>query len=369
MRHDRLSELPLKVLYVIAAGAVLLGIWGRFKGLGMWPLHADEYYIARSVGNILRTGLPEYSCGGFYIRGLAFQYVVALLQWAGMSAELSARSVAAVCSMLALPAVYILGLRVGGRNVALLAVSALALSVWEVDMARFGRMYAPFQAVFVWYLVFFLRFAVDRDARARWPMLVLSLLGVFTWEGGLLLMAVNVLPPFLWTPTAKFVGAEIRYLLIAAGLLAVTFLATRTVDFRVAGTDPFPADFVVEGTRPGGDDLGVLGYVALARGWIVAFAVIGVLAVSSLRWIWSLRRRLPVAFGLMLAVVCALAHQFSAVVFIMTILLLAGMLHWRELCSRESVPFTALIVVSAITWTIGALGNPEWLASLENPVG
>jgi hypothetical protein len=369
MRHDRLRELPSRGLYLIAGLAVLLGLWGRFKGLGLWPLHADEYYIARSVGNILRTGLPEYSCGGFYVRGLAVQYVVALLQWAGMTAELSARSVAAVCSVLALPAVYILGVRVGGRNVALLAVSVMAISVWEVDIARFGRMYAPFQAVFVWYLVFFLQFAVDRDARALRPMLLLSLLGVFTWEGGLLLMAVNLLPPFLWKPTGKFVAAEIRYLLIAAGLLIVAFLATRGVDFRVAGTNPFPAGYVVESARPGGRGFNVLGHVTLAPSWIVAFAVVGVFAVASLRWIWSLRRRWPVALGLLVAVVCALAHQFSAVAFVITILLLAGMLHWRELCSRESVPFIALIVASAIAWAIGALGNPEWLASLSTPWG
>ena len=81
---------PPMLLYVITVAAVLLGLWGRFKGLGTWPLNSDEYYIARSVEDILRTGLPGYDCGGYYVRGLAFQYPVALLQWAGVSAELSA---------------------------------------------------------------------------------------------------------------------------------------------------------------------------------------------------------------------------------------------------------------------------------------
>jgi hypothetical protein len=51
------------------------------------------------------------------------------------------------------------------------------------------------------------------------------------------------------------------------------------------------------------------------------------------------------------------------------ILLLAGMLNWRELCTRVSAPFGALIVASAVAWTILALSNPEWLASLEAPWG
>ena len=168
---------------------------------------------------------------------------------AGMSAELSARLVAAVCSLIALPAVYLLGTRVRSRTVGLLAVTVMALSVWEVDIARFGRMYAPFQAVFVWYLVFFLRLVVDRDAWARKPMLLLSVLGVFTWEGGILLMAVNLLPPFLWKPTGRFNATEFRYLLLTVGLLVVTFLATRMVDFRTFGTDPFPTDYM------GADDM------------------------------------------------------------------------------------------------------------------
>ena len=72
---------PPTLLYLITAAAVLLGVWGRFKGLGTWPLNSDEYYIARSVEDILRTGLPGYDCGGYYVRGLAFQYSWHCCKW------------------------------------------------------------------------------------------------------------------------------------------------------------------------------------------------------------------------------------------------------------------------------------------------
>jgi len=145
MHRDQQYAPPPVLIYVITAVAVLLGLWGRFKGLGAWPFHTDEYYIARSVENVLRTGLPAYQCGGFYTRGLLFQYAVALLQLCGMSAHLSARLIAAGTSLIVLPAVYLLGRRLHGRTVGLIAVSVIALSTWEVDIARFGRMYAPFR--------------------------------------------------------------------------------------------------------------------------------------------------------------------------------------------------------------------------------
>jgi hypothetical protein len=365
MQRESTPHAPSPLLYVIAAAAVLLGLWGRFKGLGVWPLNADEYYIARSVQNILRTGLPEYACGGLYIRGLAFQYVVALLQFAGMTPEFSARLVASACSIVALPAVYILGRRMGGRPVALLAVSLMALSVWEVDIARFGRMYAPFQAVFVWYLVFFLRYTVDGERRACWPMVLLSVLGVFTWEGGLLVMAVNLLPPLLQNPGGRFGAREIRYLLFMGALMALAFAATRMVDFRVAGTQPFPAEYVRESLRQGSS----MGLVHAPRSrWAIAGLLLTAgLAFACLRRIWALRERWPAALGLLAAVVCVLLHQFGACAIVIIVLLLSRMVEWQQLRTQVGWPFVMLILASLAAWTIELLSNPAWLAAVDTP--
>lgn len=73
------ADRPHLLLYLIAAAAILFGLWGRFKGLGAWPLSDDEYYTARSVEDILRIGTPEYDCGGWYLRGLPYMYLVALV--------------------------------------------------------------------------------------------------------------------------------------------------------------------------------------------------------------------------------------------------------------------------------------------------
>ena len=55
-----------------------------------------------------------------------------------------------------------------------------------------------------------------------------------------------------------------------------------------------------------------------------AFLAVAALALASLRWIWSLRERWPAALGLIIVAISAIAHQFSAVAFMIGILLLAA---------------------------------------------
>jgi hypothetical protein len=143
----------------------------------------------------------------------------------------------------ALPAVYILGKRAHNRQIGLLAVIVLALSVWEVEIARFARMYAPFQALFAWYLVYFLKYTIDRHHGALWPMLALSIVGPLIWEGAALLALVNLLPPFINQSSGRLSQRDISYL---AGM-ALLFLLIAwfvTLDVRVGGPElPFPADY------------------------------------------------------------------------------------------------------------------------------
>jgi hypothetical protein len=204
------SDKPTLPLLLVAGIAVLAGTIARFKGLGHWPLAWDEYYLAQSIQNVLHSGLPQYPCGGFYARGVLVQYLAALLQLAGLSAQLAPRLIAAISSLIALAATYRIARRCAGTDIALLAVTILALSVWEVEIARFGRMYAPFQALFLWYVVFFLEYTLDRRVKALVPMLSLSVVGVLVWEGGALLALTNFLPPFINRTPGRLVPAGCR---------------------------------------------------------------------------------------------------------------------------------------------------------------
>ena len=147
-RSSWLGPLGLFTILCVVAG-VLARFWHWVNG----GLAIDKYYFAESVQNLLHYGIPKFACGGYYVRGLLLQYTSAGLQLAGLSAELAPRLIAAVCTVVALPAAYQIGRRLGGRDVGLLAVAMLALSVWEVEIGRFGRSTPPSSAC-SWYVVF-----------------------------------------------------------------------------------------------------------------------------------------------------------------------------------------------------------------------
>ena len=354
-----------RLLLAIAVVAVIVGVIVRFKGLNIWPLGPDEYYFAQSVQNILRAGLPEYPCGGYYVRGIVLQYLAAGLQLLGLSAEHAPRFLAAVSSLVALPAVYLLGRRVHGVPVGLLAVALVAFSVWEIEMARFGRMYAPFQAVFLWHLVYFLRYTVDRQTQALRGMILLSFLGVLVWEGGVLQIALNLLPPFINHERGRLSRAQWRYLVLMGLLMLPIYLYwSGTASLRMATEIPaLPADFdeVVSQAQSGS----ATGPPSLWHPmtdsplmWSLGLIPL-LLAGWALPWIWSFRQRWLAAVGLVVMLAAALAHQFLVVGAAGLFLLLARLVDWQELLGRSAWRFHAAIVGAGLFWVLVGLRSPD----------
>ncbi len=360
----------LIALATFAAACVCCGIVARLVGLGKWPLAIDEYYLAQSVQNVLHYGIPRYACGGFYTRGLLLQYLAALLQLAGASAELAPRLIAALSSLAALPAVFILGRRIGGRSVGLVAVALMALSMWEIEVARLGRMYAPFQALFVWYLVFFLSYVVDRQRKALLPMLALSVVGVLVWEGGVLLAVTNLLPPFIKNPSGRLRARDWLYL-AGTVLLLIPLYWFVTADLRSLGAAPaLPADYT-DLDLPSNSplDAGVAPWATLRLHplWMLAGILPFIAGVFAAYQIVKLHVRPSVVVGLLAALGCALLQQFELAAAIVLVMLLLSMLEWRELISREFRPFCAAILASAIFWVAFALCTPDWLSQTLSP--
>ena len=144
--------------------------------------------------------------------------------------------VSAVWSLVGLPAAYLIGRRLGGRTLGLMMLIILLASVWEIEMARFARMYAPFQSIFLWYLVFFLRYTVDRERSALMPMVLLSILGVLTWEGGAMLGVANLLPPLLNHERGRLRRSDFKF--IIAMLILLGALVAATTDLRGSAMEP-----------------------------------------------------------------------------------------------------------------------------------
>ncbi len=208
---------------------MLAGLYFRFTGYYTWPLAVDEFYIYKAMMFVLESGLPQFPCGGYYTRGLLYQSVTVPLLYLEISPEAALRSVTIVSNILMFPAGYLLARKIGGTRIAAIVVIILALSTWEIEMARFGRMYAPFQMIFLWYVYHAYCLIVDGDAsRWRW-LFFLSIVGPLVWEGAIVLALFNFVPFLINRTHASYYRISGSLLVLAA---SVGFLTT---DFRALG--------------------------------------------------------------------------------------------------------------------------------------
>jgi hypothetical protein len=353
-------------LALLTAACVVVGVLARFWGLGRWPLAIDEYYFAQSVRNVLHSGIPAFPCGGLYVRGVFLQYAAALLQLMGLSAELAPRLLAAVSSLLTLPAVYLIGRRLGGRDVGLIAVAVLALSIWEIEIGRFGRMYAPFQALFAWYVVSFLSYVIDRNRRALVPMIILSALGLAVWEGGIFLVLTNLLAPFITSPSGRLSRRDWLYLAACSLLLIPAYVLT-VADLRTAWSDPIlPPDYVEAPDQPSMSrlDAAVMPWTTLSShiAWaIAAFLPIGLVLYAGVRQ-WRTQPTLLAALGVLLVLACALVQQFELAAGLLVILILLGVIDGRSLLAPASRPLHVALAAGLLFWIAFGLSTHDWHA-------
>jgi hypothetical protein len=345
------------LLLMLAPAAILAGLYGRFKGIGSWPLGVDEFYTSRSIDHVLLTGWPRFPCGSYYTRGILFQYVVAGLRWGGLSPEFAGRFLCAVCSLAVWPAVYLIARRIQGSIAGWVVVVILAVSVWEIEMARFLRMYAPFQAIFAWYLVFYLRYTVDRDTVAlRW-MIGLSVVGVLTWEGGALLGVANLLAVVQTHEHGRLNRADWARLTGLLGLLGLLILVAR--DWTGIGEATSAA---ADSTQKSHLSFAAAWLAALRQHplWACGFLLPLGIAVGSLRWIWSRRQAWLVAAGLCVALAGAAGHEFTFTAGVLGLLLLLRLIDWPELTARDARWFLLAIGAFFVFWFAFSQLSDSW---------
>ena len=73
MPYIQKNALTLVILIIVFTGILV-----RLVGLGTHPFSIDEYYLFKSINLIIEKGLPEFLCGGYYVRGILLQYILTL---------------------------------------------------------------------------------------------------------------------------------------------------------------------------------------------------------------------------------------------------------------------------------------------------
>jgi hypothetical protein len=291
--HVRLAEwwLWLGVGGVtVAAGAFLL------HQLMAWPPHEDET-LALFVGRDSLPGVVEHVTRD---RGGAPLHVLVAWTVAHLGFGLGGlRLASALFALASLPLVALLGLRLAGRRVALVATVLVAPSWLFLFHGVYGRMYSLFLFCSLLCTLALLE-ALERGGRGRWAL----------WVGAALLMvATHPYGVLLLGGQAAYVLAARRDRIRAAVVAGVAVLVLG-IPFWL--TDLVLADRFDVGVGGGGEKLGgpaaVLRYFwrsagdATAGWWPVTLAVVLAAAVG-LQWLRRPGRTL---------VLCLVGFTFAA---------------------------------------------------------
>jgi 4-amino-4-deoxy-L-arabinose transferase-like glycosyltransferase len=191
----------LLILFWVALMAVALGL--RLPNLGRLGLWGDEGYTAIAVKAILEHGYPVLPTGGMYLRSVSFLYVDAVSAMIFGLNEFALRLPSVVVNLGTIWMTYLLGSRLAGRNVGLIAAIMMVFSSWEIEFARHARMYAAFQFLYVCSVYVFYRGFIEGNKACRWVIAPIWLLTMMVHELGVVLAVLFLVPVLIkdCTPT------------------------------------------------------------------------------------------------------------------------------------------------------------------------
>lgn len=351
--------------------AALLGLYARFKGIHLWPLADDEYHTTESVNYILRSGIPEFECGGYYMRGILYQYLLAgsaMLFDVDQTAMF--RGITALLNLLCLPPLLYLAFRVGGKYVAVAVAVFFLLSVWEVENARYIRMYVPFQTLFIWYLAHLYRVVVEkRESSYKWIYL-LSFISPFVYAGGIFLVVCNFVPALLNQKRINFSR------IVPAGLILLLALFYLFQDFRHMGVSNYlPADVevskIINQIKIGPLELPRNILLLTIKDSVLWWGLFGLMCLGfisiSLFYLKRDDSALIEKICVLMLVGLSLLNQYALILLFAVLCWLTGWLRVSHSSCKDRLPFLIMIAVSLLFWVVYALSTGAAARQLSLP--
>jgi len=334
--NNRKVQLFILLFFLVAAACI------RAPGLGKWCLTEDEYYYSQPVDFILEKGVPQYPSGGYYSRGFSLQYLTVIPAIFFKKWEFAVRTVPLLFGVLMVPLFYILASRFLGVFPAILCSTMLLLSSWHIEFSRFARFYAPFQFVFLLFIYSLLEGYGTGRRGYRILAFFLGLLSV-TIDSYSIFMPIIMLSMIFLLDEAK--RKTTFSIMLQGGILIAINMAYESIGFENLGVvNPLPPGTILEQTSPylitspvifpnfgllrsvQGSSVAVVGYLLLLGG-------AGYLLRKSIRHCgksWDV-------IALVLSLSLPLLHQYSLLVFLLTILLINRRSAWRLFKENRSL--------------------------------
>ena len=358
MFSDKKSKNEIITLVIICL-SVILGFYFRIKGLSYGGFSSsDEYYMAKSIRNILKYGIPHFKLGGYYDRGLIYQYMGAFLLTLGVKEVFALRIIPLIFNMLALPAVYMLGKKSGNKIVAISILVLFCFSAWEVEFARLARYYAPFQMIFIWYILFLYKMIIEKDIRAFKWMLILSAASIFMYEGSIFLILLNFLPFILRKESFNWTR-----ILLSVGIFLITFIYLRFDFWHMGVIDYLPTDvkFIKEGSFLPID----IPYLFITTFpnllWYILFSIPIILFMIYGFYLYRAPDDLRSRIIFSLLAFLSLFNLFATAVILIIILYLIKWIRFQDIKSKNFYLLISVMFFNFIFYLIYGLTTTTWL--------
>ena len=251
--------------------------------------------------------------------------------------------------------------KVGNQLIATVAVVIFSFSIWEIEYARFARMYAPFQAIFLWYLYFALKdFENKNFLHFKW-MLILSAISFLVYEGSIFLAVFNFVPFIL------FRKLELKYFLWAILVFAVSAFAN-TFDFRTLYSNTiFPPEYLTYVSTKITSSPIKIPKILLPFSFQTDyfFIVTPIIITATIFMVWLIIQNLSMKnfysiFSVIFLGVCALLNQFGLFLLSFLIFVFWHFLDSQSISKKNLMLFALVFILNLIYWYSYGILSKEW---------
>lgn len=186
-KYDRYATAGIILCLIILAAVI------RANGLGRWPVNSDEYLLLQSTSFIQDMGFPMFPSGGYYVRGIALQYLMAFTTWIIPNKEFGLRLVPLFFGILTIPVFFMFCKKMVPTIPAVLCSMVLVFSSWHIEFSRFARFYTTFQFMFFLFLYYFYAGYWENEKKYVWWSWGIALISVFVFEASIFIPIIIVL--------------------------------------------------------------------------------------------------------------------------------------------------------------------------------
>jgi hypothetical protein len=342
--------------------------------LGALGFRWDEDLSGLAVRAILEKGVPELPSGMIYLRGGLFSHLMAASASLFGFSEFALRLPAALFGIALIVVAYFFAAALFGRLVGLLTAALLAVSFWDIDLARYARFYSAFSVFYVLTLYAIWQFRVKSPSAAGGVLCVaLAVVTLSLHDLAYSLALAFFFPLVLRGPTAWRSPREWLWPVASSAVLAAFYLGWRAF---VRASRTLPA-LTGDGGAASGSEVDELtrSFVALPDMPLLTgileraplfVPVLAVLAVGAALYLTRrfgspTRERVWVA----LIAACAALQLFNLALVGTLLLAFAKRTGLPSLRSPEVLAAGALIAVTFVAWVVAVVAFGVDISPLE----